>query len=117
MAARHSPIYDYSGIGPCIIPGALTRLDPWGKTVAENRETAMTLRSAARLLLVFALGLPVVHAVLIWVGGLLTSMGDDPGAEILRQIGTGCLVTWTVAIVALVIVLAIVVVNDRTPEE
>ena len=36
----------------------------------------MTLRSATKTLLVLSLALPVVQCVLVWVGGLLTSMGD-----------------------------------------
>jgi hypothetical protein len=76
----------------------------------------MTLRSAIKVLLTFALGLPVVQAVLIWVAGLLSSMGDQAGAAIIRHVGTGCQVLWTVALVALVIVLAIANVNERPPD-
>ena len=56
----------------------------------------MTLRSATKTLLTLALGLPVVQAVLIWVAGLLTSMGDEAGATIIRHVGTGCQVVWSV---------------------
>jgi hypothetical protein len=73
----------------------------------------MTLRSAARLLLASALGLPIVQAVLFWVAGLLASMGDNAGAGVLRDIGTGCLVAWLVALVALVIVVAVMVLSDE----
>jgi hypothetical protein len=76
----------------------------------------MTLRSAAKTLLVLALALPVVQAVLVWVGGLLTAMGDAGGAEIVRQIGTACQVTWAVALVGLVIVIGLVVVNEESRE-
>jgi hypothetical protein len=73
----------------------------------------MTLRSTAQLLLAFALGLPIVQAVLFWVAGLLTSMGDNAGADIIRHIGTGCLVAWLVAIVGLLIVLALMVLGEE----
>jgi hypothetical protein len=77
----------------------------------------MTFRQAVRLLLVFVLGLPVVQAVLFWVSGLLVSMGDGAGAAVLRHIGTGCLVFWIVAIVALVIVLALTVSGNEPGNE
>jgi hypothetical protein len=77
----------------------------------------MTLRSAARLLLVLALGLPIVQSVLFWVAGLLASMGDNAGAGVLRNIGTGCLVAWLVALVALVIVAATLILSERPPNE
>ena len=50
----------------------------------------MTLRSAAKTLLVLALALPVVQAVLMWVAGLLTSMGDAASAAIVRHVTTAC---------------------------
>ena len=48
----------------------------------------MTLRSAAKMLLVLALALPVVQTTLAWVAGLLTSMGDPAGADIVRHVAT-----------------------------
>jgi hypothetical protein len=77
----------------------------------------MTLRTATKVLLTFALGLPVVQAVLTWVAGLLSSMGDQAGAAIIRHVGTGCQVLWTVSIVALVIVLAILNLYERPANE
>jgi hypothetical protein len=77
----------------------------------------MTLRSATKILLTLALGLPVGQAVLFWVGGLLKSMGDQAGAEILQYVGTGCLVIWLITLVALVITLAIMVLNERRQNE
>jgi Mn2+/Fe2+ NRAMP family transporter len=76
----------------------------------------MTLRSAAKTLLVLALALPVVQAVLTWVAGLLTSMGDAAGAAIVRHIATACQVTWAVSLVGLIIALALVVLNDQCQE-
>jgi hypothetical protein len=75
----------------------------------------MTLRSAAKTLLVLALALPVIQATLLWIAGLLTSMGDAAGAEIVRHVATACQVVWAVGLVGLVIVLALVVVNERPP--
>jgi len=77
----------------------------------------MTLRSATKLFVVLALALPVVQAVLVWVGGLLASMGDDAGAATLGHIGTACLVAWSISLVGLVLVLALFVLSERPPEE
>jgi hypothetical protein len=77
----------------------------------------MTLRSAAKTLLVISLVLPVVQAVLVWVAGLLTAMGDGAGADIVSHVGTACQVVWTVSLVGLVIVLALIVLSERPPEE
>ena len=77
----------------------------------------MSVRSATRILLALALGLPVVQAVLIWVGGLLRSMGDDAGAAIVGHVGTACQVAWPISIVGLVITLALVAISERPPEE
>ena len=73
----------------------------------------MTLRSAAKTLLVLALALPVVQAVLTWVAGLLASMGDAAGAAIIRQVSTACQVIWAVDLVGLVIVLGLIVLNEE----
>jgi len=72
----------------------------------------MTLRSAAKTLLVFALALPIVQATLLWIGGLLTAMGDLGGADIVRHVASGCQVVWAVGLVGLVVVLAFVVLNE-----
>ncbi|MCI0335908.1 MAG: hypothetical protein L0228_22095 [Planctomycetes bacterium] len=76
----------------------------------------MTLRSATKSLLVLALVLPVVQAVLIWVRGLLTSMGDEAGATVIHHVGTACQVIWSISLVGLVILLALIAVNDRPPD-
>jgi hypothetical protein len=77
----------------------------------------MTLHSATKTLLVLALGLPVVQIILIWVRGLLTSMGDNAGAEIIGHLGTACLAAWPVSLVGLVIVIAISQLCDRSPKD
>jgi Na+-driven multidrug efflux pump len=77
----------------------------------------MTPRSAAKTLLVLSLALPVIQAVLVWVSGLLRAMGDAAGAEIVRHVGTACQVVWTIGLVGLLVVLALVVLNERPPEE
>jgi hypothetical protein len=77
----------------------------------------MTLRSATKTLLVLVLALPVAQVVLIWVRGLLNSMGDAEGGVIIGYVGTACQVVWALCLVAVVIVLALVVLNERPPEE
>lgn len=67
----------------------------------------MALRTAAKILLSLVLGLPILLAVLGWVIGLLTAMGDQAAAAILRQLNTGVSVLWLVCIVGLVIVMAL----------
>lgn len=76
----------------------------------------MSLHSSLRVLLVLTLGLPIVQAVLIWVVGLLAAMGDAAGAAVMRNVGTACHVAWSIALVALVIVLAIRALNE-TPRD
>ncbi len=75
------------------------------------------MRTAAKTLLVLSLALPIVQAVLAWVAGLLTAMGDGTGADIVSHVGTGCLVVWTISLVGLVIVLAVIVIKERPAEE
>ena len=77
----------------------------WAKTVAElgNLDPPMTLRSATKTLLVLVLALPVAQIVLIWVRGLLTSMGDADGGAIIGHVGTVCQVAWVLCLVAMVI--------------
>lgn len=67
----------------------------------------MNSRAAVKLLLGFVLGLPVVIAVLGWVGGLLTAMEDNTAANILMHLSTAFSVLWLVTIVGLVIALAV----------
>jgi hypothetical protein len=77
----------------------------------------MTLRAAAKTLLVLALALPVVASVLVWVAGLLRAMGDVAGATVVGYVVTACQVAWLVSLVGLVIVLAIVVLEERREPE
>ena len=77
----------------------------------------MTLRSATKTLVVLALALPVVQVVLIWIRGLLASMGDNAGATAIGHVGTACLVAWTVSLVGLVIVLALIVLSQQRTDE
>jgi hypothetical protein len=66
----------------------------------------MTLRAAVRLLLMLVLGLPLVQAILMWVGGLLRAMGDETAAEVTGGVNTGVGVLWIVMLVGLVVALA-----------
>jgi hypothetical protein len=76
----------------------------------------MTLRSATKTLLVLALALPVAQCVLIWVRGLLTSMGDSDGGTIIGHVGTACGVVWLLSLVGLLITLALSVLNEPKNE-
>jgi hypothetical protein len=82
-----------------------------------NLDPPMTLRSATKTLLVLVLALPVAQIVLIWVRGLLNSMGDAEGGAIIGHVGTICQVVWALCLVAQVIVLSLVVLNDRSLDE
>ena len=77
----------------------------------------MNLRTAAKWLLVLSLALPVVQGVLYWVGGLLRSMGDAAGAAVVGHVGTACQIVWSVGLVGLLLVIALVSLSERPPEE
>jgi len=77
----------------------------------------MTLRSATKTLLVLVLALPVAQIVLMCVRGLLMSMGDPDGAGMIGHVGTACQVAWAMCLVGLVVVLALLALNDRPPVE
>jgi hypothetical protein len=83
----------------------------------STEDAPVTLRSATKSLLVLALTLPVAQAVLIWVRGLLASMGDAAGAVVVGHVATACQVVWSLSLVGLVIVLALVVLNERPSDE
>jgi hypothetical protein len=82
-----------------------------------NFDPPMNLRSAAKTLLVLVLALPVAQIVLLWVRGLLTSMGDADGGTFIGRVAVLCVAIWALCLVALVIVLSLIVLNDRPPEE
>jgi Na+-driven multidrug efflux pump len=75
----------------------------------------MTLRTVVKTLLVLVLALPMVAAVLVWVGGLLRAMGDPGGAMVVRHVGTVCQVAWVVCLIGLLVTLAIFVLGDERP--
>jgi hypothetical protein len=77
----------------------------------------MNLRSAARTLLVLTLALPVAQMVLLWVRGLLTSMGDAEGGAIIGHVGTVCQVFWAFSLVGLVIVTAFLILGEGPVEK
>jgi hypothetical protein len=76
-----------------------------------------TIRSTVKWLLVATLALPVVALVLAWAGGLLRAMGDVAGAIAVGYVVTACQVVWAVCLVGMLIMLAIVVVNDERAVE
>ena len=88
-----------------------------GAAAASRVASVMTLRSATKTLLVLVLALPVAQIVLIWVRGLLVSMGDVEGGAIIGLVCTACQVVWALNLVALVIVLSLTFLNNRPPEE
>ena len=77
----------------------------------------MTLRSAAKTLLILAVALPIVGAVLIWVAGLLQAMGDPAGVRMLIYVGVVCEIVWSASLVGLVILLAITTLNEPPDRE
>jgi len=82
-----------------------------------DRSLTMTFRTATKSLLVLALALPILQSVLYWIAGMLLSMGDEPGAAFIRHVSTACQVVWSASVVGLVIVLAMLVLIERPPEE
>ena len=76
----------------------------------------MSSRSALKLLLALVLGLPILQAVLAWVGDLLTAMGDIATSSILGHVNTAVRVVWLISVVGLVIALALQSLDD-TPSE
>jgi hypothetical protein len=63
--------------------------------------------SAVKLMLALTLGLPLLQAVLMWVGGLLTAMGDPVTSKVLGHISTATGIAWLVSVVGLVVALAL----------
>jgi phosphate/sulfate permease len=101
-------------------------LDVWAKTGAEfsiltspidpHRSINMSLRTALKVLLATALGLPVVECGFVAVRSLVASMGDAAGAGILTTLASMCLALWGVSLAGLAIVAALVLVveSERT---
>lgn len=77
----------------------------------------MMLRTTVKYLLVLTLALPLVAAVLVWVGGLLRAMGDAAGATVVGYVGIACQVAWLVCLVGLLVTLSIMVLGERPTEE
>lgn len=75
----------------------------------------MMLRSTIRVLLMLVLGLPLLHATLMWVTGLLAAMADEAAAGILGHLNTAVGVVWLLTLVGLVVALAIQSLNQRPP--
>jgi hypothetical protein len=67
----------------------------------------MNLRTPLKALLGLALGLPLLEAVLVWVGGLLGAMGDQVAAHALNRINVAAGILWLLCLVGLVILLAL----------
>ena len=67
----------------------------------------MTLRNATKLLLLCVLGLPLMQAVLAWVKGLLTAMGDKSAATVVSHLVTIAGTLWLITLVGLVVTLAL----------
>ena len=67
----------------------------------------MTLRKVIGWLVGLALGLPLGEALLVWVGGLLSAMGDASAAQMLARINVALGVLWLASLVGLVIALGL----------
>ncbi|MCA9229404.1 MAG: hypothetical protein KDA57_02025 [Planctomycetales bacterium] len=67
----------------------------------------MPSRTTVKLLLGLVLGVPILQAVLYWVGGLFAAMGDAATAEVLGHVNTAAHISWLVSIVGLVVMLAV----------
>lgn len=78
----------------------------------------MRSRTAVKVLLALVLGLPLLQAVLVWVGGLLQVMGDPATTTVLGHINTAIGILWLVSVVGLVVALAIQTIDEpREPGE
>ena len=75
----------------------------------------MNSKAAIKTLLTFVLGLPLLQAVLMWVGGLLGTMGDAAAGDVLEHIRTAAGVLWLVSLVGLVVALALQTLDDSSP--
>jgi hypothetical protein len=78
----------------------------------------MRSRTAVKVLLALVLGLPLLQAVLVWVGGLLNAMGDPATSSVLGHVNTAVGIVWLVSVVGLVVALAIQTIDEpREPGE
>ena len=77
----------------------------------------VSLRNWLKVLVLLALGLPVVQCVLIWVCGLVARMGDQAGAAFVGHVSTACLAVWSVSIVGLVLVLALAALLEEPKDD
>jgi hypothetical protein len=67
----------------------------------------VTLRKVIGWMVGLALGLPLGQAVLVWVGGLLSAMGDANAAYVLARINVALGVLWLAGLVGLVVALGL----------
>lgn len=67
----------------------------------------MNSRTVVKLLLALVLGLPLLQAVFVWVGGLLEAMGDPATNVVLGHVNTTVGILWLVSVVGLVVALAV----------
>jgi hypothetical protein len=72
----------------------------------------MNCRCLIRLLLMLVLGLPLVQATLLWVGGLLHAMGDEAASRVIGHFSTTVGVAWLLTLVGLVVALAAKALNE-----
>jgi hypothetical protein len=72
----------------------------------------MALRTALKSLLGLVVGLPLLQALLFWVGGLLAAMGDAAAANVLRGVNIAVGVLWLISLLAIVVLLAVKAVSE-----
>lgn len=75
------------------------------------------LHSTIRLLLVTAIGLPIVYLGLHLVAGLLTAMEDDRGAAVVRGVATASAIAWPIVLVGLLVAVAYDLLQNEPPDE
>jgi hypothetical protein len=75
----------------------------------------MPIRTAVKVLLALVLGLPLLQAVLVWVGRLFQALGDVGTTMVLGHVNTAIGIAWLVSVVGLVVGLALQ--SLEAPEE
>lgn len=83
------------------------------RTQRDNSD--MQSRAAIKVLLILVLALPVLQAVLAWVGRLFQALNDAATATVLGHVSTATGVIWLASVVGLVVALALVTLNG--PDE